>query len=257
MAAAVADNASIAVTGDDAGKAVIWDLSTRAEAGDDLARLGRNPVGIEDVVISPDGIQVILIGGGWASVYNGAGEYPGADRRAQRLSLSRDLYAGRRNVVFSAGLASMPPRRPTSNRSGPSPATLSCAAWNCPTTASASCRRPATTRCVFGITTPASTLRLFPLAQGQHLQPGASADGNYVAAIFSDGNAVIWAVEGLAPSARIIHDFDQLDRLESGRAERADLGERGGGGNAVLSDIGRAIPLYRLPAPTIPRSPNG
>ncbi len=252
VAAAVADNASIAVTGDDAGKAVIWDLSTRAERVTIWHGSAENPVGIEDVVISPDGNQVILIGGGWASVYNGAGEYQ-AQIDVPNAYLYRVIYTpGGANVVFSAGrnvyAASATDFKPFRTFSGH---TFDVRGLELSDDGKRILSSAGDNTLRLWDYDSASTLRLFRSPKGSISSQGLSHDGNYVAAIFSDGNAVIWAVEGLAPiSARIIHDFtiNSIVWSPDGQSVLTSANE-GGGGSAVLSDIETGNPLYRLPAP--------
>lgn len=248
VAAAVADNISIAVTGDDRGKAVIWDLATRAERATIWHGSADSPVGIVDVVISPDGGQVILIGGGWASVYSGAGDYL-AQIDVPNAFLYRVLYMpGGANLLYSAGkniyAASASDFKAFKTFSGH---TFDVRGLELSTDGRRILSSAGDNTLRLWDYDSASTLRLFRSPKGSISGQGLSHDGNYVAAVFDDGNAVVWAVEGLTPvSSRVVHTWN-INSLQWS-ADGQYVLTAAGDGLAVLSDVQTGHPQFSLPA---------
>jgi len=247
---AVADDLSIAVTADNTGHAIIWDLATHTQRIVVPNGNAEYPTKIEDVVISPSGSQVVLIGGGIANVYSGTGEF------VQEINIGADylyklLYTpDGRNVVMTVGkdvyIASSTDFAPARTLTGHS----------------FDVRRLALSADGKRILTSSgdNTLRLWDYASGVTLRvfrssriitgQALSADGQYVMANYDDGTAVIYAVEGLTPqSARQVHSFNvnSVAWSPDGQSLLTSSNESGGA-KVVLSDVETGHPAFSLPA---------
>jgi WD40 repeat protein len=245
--AGIAEDLSIAVTSDGLGNTVIWDLSTLTQRKTVTHNLENTAASaISEVVVSPIGNQFVLIGQGWASVFNAQGEL------LQRIH-SDDSYLYK--VLYTPDGASL------LYSSGKTVRMLSTADFTEQKVLSGHTfdvrgielsrdgRRVLTSS---GDNTirlwdlaSASTLRLFRSPTGSISGQGLSGDGNYVVAVFDDGNAVVWAVEGLAPvSARLVHTWNVNSLVWSPNGGKVLTS--GGDGNATLSEIQDYNPEFRL-----------
>ena len=249
VAAAIADNLSIAVTADNAGHAVIWDMTTHQPRINVTHGAAENPIAITDITIAPNGSQVVLIGGGLGTVYDSAGQFIkeiniGAD------SLYKLLYTpDGRNVVFTVGknvyIASSTDFVPQRTLSGH---TFDARYLSM----SADGKRILTSG-------GDNTLRLWDYASGATLRvfrssrivngQSLSADGQYVAANYDDGTAVVYAVEGLTPqSARQVHEWNLNSVAWSPDGQYLlTSSNEGSGAKVVLSDVEFGHPAFSLP----------
>lgn len=247
--AAIADNLSIAVTVDSSGHAVIWDMATHTPRVTVPHGSADYPIEISDITISPNGSQVVLIGGGIATIYDAAGTQIG-DIKIGADYLYTLLYTpDGRNVVMTVGknvfIASSQDFKPARTLSGHTFDARSLAL-------SADGKR---------ILTAAgdNTLRLWDYSSGATLRVfrssrmvneiGLSADGEYVLANYDDGSVVVYAVEALTPqSARQVHEWNLNSVAWSPNGQfLLTTSNEGGGAKVVLSDVEFGHPAFSLP----------
>ncbi|BCW87322.1 hypothetical protein sos41_04510 [Alphaproteobacteria bacterium SO-S41] len=249
----IADNLSIAVTADSAGKAVIWDLATHTQRAVIYHGTQESPSAITGVAISPSGNQVILIGNGYASVYDSAGTFV-QQINIDNAFLYRVVYTpDGSSVIYTAGKNAYAARSSdfvvTKTFSGHTfdvrELSLSSDGKRMLTAAGDNTLR------LWDVDS-ASTLRIYRSPKGSIATGGLSlsSDGNYVAAVFDDGNAVVWAVEGLSPaSARVVHDWNINSIVWSPDGQYVlTTANESAGGRAVLSDVETGHPEFSLPA---------
>ncbi len=250
VSATISDNNTIAVTADKSGRAVIWDMATHTPRVTISHGSPDNPISISDVVISPTGSQVVLIGGGIGSVFDSAGTFV-KELNIGSESLYKLVYTpDGRNVVFTVGknvyIASSTDFVPIRTLSGH---TFDARYLSL----SADGKR---------ILTAAgdNTLRLWDYASGATLRvfrsarivngQSLSADGQYVLANYDDGTAVVFAVEAMTPqSARQVHEWNlnSVTWSPDGQYLLTSSNE-GGGAKVVLSDVEFGHPAFSLPA---------
>lgn len=258
-AVAVADNGSIAVTGDDTGHATIWDMSTHTQRIVIAHGNADSPSKIEGIAISPNGAQFVLFGGGWANVYDSAGTFVKAIDIANDYFYQARYMPDGRNLVFTVGknvyIAPTTDYVPTRTLTGHTFDVRGLAL-------SADGKRILTS-------SGDNTLRLWDYASGATLRvfrssriingQALSADGQYVMANYDDGTAVVYAVEALTPqSARQVHEFNinSVSWSPDGQFLLTTSNESGGA-KVVLSDVEFGHPAFSLPGSddTMPAAP--
>lgn len=250
VAAAIADNLSIAVSADQSGRAVIWDMATLTQRITITHGSAENPSAIEGVVVAPNGSQIILVGGGWANVYDSAGTF------VKTIDIDgayfyRALFTpDSRHLVFTSGknvyVAPTTDFVPTRTLSGHTFDVRGLAL-------SADGRRILTS-------SGDNTLRLWDYTSGATLRVfrssriinglALSADGQYVLANYDDGTVVTYAVEAMTPqSARQVHEWNvnSVAWSPDGQYLLTSANE-GGGAKVVLSDVEFGHPAFSLPA---------
>ena len=260
VAAVIADNLSIAVTADRSGHAVIWDMASKAPRITVTHGSAEYPIDISEVIIAPNGSQVVLLGGGIASVYNASGELITEVRQGADYLHKLVFTPDGRNVVMTIGKNVLV--APTTNFEPQR--TLTGHTFDARALAlSADGRR---------ILTAAgdNTLRLWDYSSGATLRvfrsariingAGLSADGQYVLANYDDGTVVVYAVEGLTPqSARQVHEWNvnSVTWSPDGQYVLTSANEVGGA-KVVLSDIEYGHPAYSFPdaSDTLPMAGN-
>ncbi len=257
---AIAENLSIAVTADRSGHAAIWEVSTGSRRADIANGNPDNPSTIDEVTISPNGGQVVLIGAGWGNMFDSAGA------NQKEISVGSDILykvvysPDGREVVYSAGknvyIASSSDFVATRTLTGHSFDVRNIAL-------SADGRR---------ILSSAgdNTVRLWDYASGATLRVfrsarivngiGLSPDGQYVLVNYDDGSVVTYAVEALSPvSARQVHEWNlnSVAWSPDGQYLLTSANE-GGGASVVLSDAQSGHPAFSLPGADdpLPRATN-
>lgn len=206
----IADNLGLAVSADVSGRAVIWDTSTYTQKGTVVHGTEDFPNQIDRVVVSPRGDQFMLIGGGWASVYNAAGELVHKINPPDAYIYQAIYTPDGSAIIYGGGKAALAISTETF-------ALTSTFQGHTFDVRELEISRDGTrlltssgdnTLRLWDVNS-ASTLRVFRSPKGSISGQGLSPDGNYVAGVFDDGNAVVWSVDGLAPlSARLVHEWN-------------------------------------------------
>ncbi len=247
IAIGIAGNASIAVTGDSAGKAVIWDLSTHTQRTVIYHGSAESASSIEEIVVSPDGQEIALLGGGWIDLYDATGAplqtislngiyikkaVFSNDNQSLIYTSGRDIVQvsrSDRSIIKTFKGHTFEVRQLKKSRDGKRILTAS----------------GDNTLRLWDVDTGA-TLRVFRSPKGAIEGQGLSPDGNFVAAALEDGNVTVWSVDGLTPeSARVVHesDFTSLSWSRDGQYVLSASQD----GKAVMSDVSTGHPEFSIP----------